>query len=151
MYPCVSYQNEVSELWQFDVPTYQWQLVNTSIWGSAPPPAREQHSASTIAGSLYVFGGKSRTYTASVASSTSTSTSTGAPVKDTVYGDLWRLDLPRTEQFSVNTSGSAKNVALSETQRMFSSIRSETANGIAGVTTKLGDGISKRAVILTQY
>jgi len=63
IYPCTSYQSEVHELWGFDIMTYRWNFINTTITTkSLVPPPREQHSAIIVGGNLYIFGGKSRFY-----------------------------------------------------------------------------------------
>ena len=63
VYPCTSYQGEVAEVWRLDIMTYTWELINaTKSSGGGRPVPREQHSAATVAGNLYIFGGKSRYY-----------------------------------------------------------------------------------------
>eukprot|EP01031_Cornospumella_fuschlensis_P033526 gene33526-40561_t len=110
IYPCVSMQAEVNELWSFDLSDYTWLYLNTSLPPpyppthpnislpstptsptntpmppSSPPPAREQHLAMAWAEGLYVYGGKSREHPLDAF---------GRPVMsqggDVVYGDVWR-------------------------------------------------------------
>lgn len=90
VYPCASYQNEVHELWAFDIHTYVWRLVNTSKWGNLVyPPAREQHTATYVDGDMYIFGGKSRVFPSDT---------------DLVTNDLWRLVIPHSTEFSFDYS-----------------------------------------------
>jgi hypothetical protein len=72
----ISFSFQVNELWSFDLSTYTWEFLNTSLWCSVAPQPREQHSAVNIGGDVYIFGGKSRPFNVS---------------SDIVYGDIWKL------------------------------------------------------------
>jgi hypothetical protein len=104
VYPCVHFQSEVSELWSFDLATYQWVFLNTSKWqpagagaGAASPPAREQHSAAVIDRDVYIFGGKTRIFAKSAATGDTLFEHHG----DLVFGDLWRLAVERPKQYTL--------------------------------------------------
>ena len=78
-----------------DVHTYQWSFINSTVWGSQPPPPREQHVAAVVGGDLYVFGGKTRIFPANyVLRHTNT-------FNDHVYGDMWRLHVQHAHQVDV--------------------------------------------------
>lgn len=115
MYPCVHYQSEVHELWSFDVNNYQWVFLNTSTWQSAPPAAREQHSAVVIDRNLYIFGGKSRTF-----EKNSGGELVMTPHSDEVFGDLWRLDVERQQLFVLKYS--SDNPPIPQNGRLFAVI-----------------------------
>mmetsp|Transcript_177 Transcript_177/g.255 ORF Transcript_177/g.255 Transcript_177/m.255 type:complete len:793 (+) Transcript_177:1-2379(+) len=101
IYPCTSKQAEVNELWSFDLHTYTWRFLNTSIWNSAPPPAREQHSAVAIDDNLYIFGGKSRTFQLSTDGQIQMQNYSVA-----VHGDVWKLSIERERVYSLSSSKS---------------------------------------------
>ena len=93
--------------------TYTWQFVNTSIWNSAPPPAREQHSAVTIDDDVYIYGGKSRKFQLSSDGLLQMQNYSVA-----VHGDVWRLSVERERSYSLSTEKSAviqQNVSLLHT------------------------------------
>ena len=71
---------QVNELWSFDLSTYTWEFLNTSLWCSVAPQPREQHSAVNIGGDVFIFGGKARPFNVS---------------SDIVYGDIWKLSVEK--------------------------------------------------------
>ena len=100
------------ELWFFDIHTYTWGLINTTMWGNEyEPPGREQHSAALVNGDLYIFGGKARVF----------------PVaQDIVLNDLWKVSIPYSAVYTFNySSNDAANTIpqnISRSGRVFSLI-----------------------------
>lgn len=98
IYPCTHFQSEVHELWSFDISTYQWIFLNTSKWQSSdnatPPPPREQHSAIVINGNMFIYGGKTRIFQYDKYGKMKF-----IPFNDIVYGDLWKLNIERPQDF----------------------------------------------------
>lgn len=141
VYPCVHFQSEVSELWSFDISTYQWAFLNTSKWQlQTPPPPREQHSTAVVDRDLYVFGGKTRVFSKNAQ---------GEYIfehhGDTVYGDLWKLSVERAQQYVLNYPNSsdemsALNVTIPQDGRLFAVIDARTNNEVA----QHSDGMSNR-------
>lgn len=141
VYPCVHFQSEVSELWSFDISTYQWVFLNTSKWqAQTPPPAREQHSSAVVDRDIYVFGGKTRIF-AKNADDESVFEHHG----DTVYGDLWRLSVERAHQYVLHYPNSTNemsttNVSIPQNGRLFAVIDARSDNSVA----QHSDGVSNR-------
>lgn len=94
-------------MWKLDANTFTWVYINTTdynymnpsynkVTGAAvAPPSREQHSASLLAGNLFIFGGKSRLHDVD---------SLGFPIltnkTDIVYNDLWMLEVEHAKTSS---------------------------------------------------
>jgi hypothetical protein len=101
--PCATYVSEVNELWTFDIETYKWHAVNTTVWESSPPPEREQHSAVKVNGDLYIFGGKSRPLPASEIDGSAVNYEDlwSLSVPDSVNNDLWRLSVQHQDVYNM--------------------------------------------------
>jgi subtilisin-like proprotein convertase family protein len=162
VYPCVRLQAEVSEVWSFDVSTYQWVFLNVSKWqpDQAPPLAREQHSAAVVQRDVYVFGGKTRVFQKDA---------TGAPLlthhSDVVFSDLWKLSVERAQQYvlyypndtavrspvrSEQVSAGDFNASIPQTSRLMAKVSGLVNDTIAsqsdGVTPREGLCIDKVVV-----
>ena len=152
--PCAHKTAEVNEMWSFDIHSYKWQFVNTT-WMSAslPPPSRELHTSVAIGGAIYVFGGKSRTFSTDV---------NGNPQflyhSDVIFGDFWRFNVPQSEAISMSwpqpSEVSNAPLAIPENRRLFltldgmSVIGASTANG-DGTDARTGKCIEKVVVTVT--
>ena len=97
------------ELWLFDIQNYQWSYVNTTNTSTSPTP-REQHAAVQIENSLYIFGGKSRSYPS---------------YEDTIYDDLWKLTVPKQEHVDLVWNETSR--MLIQGSRQFFSINNTNA------------------------
>lgn len=101
----------MNELWLFDVKSYTWQFINTTIFQKNPrllPAAREQHNAVEVGGNLYIFGGKSRQLGVDKLGKPILSNAT-----DVIYNDLWRLTIQHPRYFSFkydNTSNLSNKI-----------------------------------------
>lgn len=156
VYPCVHFQSEVSELWSFDVSTYQWVFLNTSKWqAQAPPPPREQHSSAVVNRNIYVFGGKTRIF-AKNADQENVYEHHG----DTVYGDLWELSVERAHQYVLhypNSSAamSASNMSIPQDARLFAVIDARKDHRVSnysdGVSIREGLCVDKLVVRVSSY
>ena len=151
IYPCVHYQSEVSELWSFDIGTYQWIFLNTTKWqdsssntNSSSPPAREQHSATVIDRDIYIYGGKTRIFTKD---------EEGNDVlehhSDVVHGDLWKLSVERAKQYVLqyqndtsDSSGSGwrNTTSIPQNGRLWATISGHNSSTVAAES----DGITPR-------
>lgn len=99
VYPCVASPNEVNELWTLDVDTFEWENIHTNTSTVEPAP-REQHTASSICGDLFIFGGKSFNYSLEGHG-------------EEVFGDFWRLAVPHNSTFEFN--GTQTDVRIPDT------------------------------------
>lgn len=149
VYSCASFVTEVSELWTFDIHTYKWVFVDTSLYQSMKPlPPREQHVSSVIDGNMYVFGGKSRKFA---------SGPDGEPVlamhKDKVHGDLYRLNVPRTRELTLKWQNSSSALPISQEGRTFATIDGATPTLIAsegaGINARKGNCVEKVVLKVT--
>ena len=107
IYPCLTYAAELAETWSFNVHTYEWIFINTTVWSSAPPPAREQHSAAVINGDMYIFGGRTRVFP---------KFANGSFIKqvhaDVVFSDLWKLSVEHSTSQSLTWSPTSPAISL---------------------------------------
>lgn len=146
VYPCVSMQAEVSEIWHFDLDSYTWKYLNTSKYQqTSSPPPREQHSAVSLAGDLFVFGGKSRLHEVGA---------NGRPVmnnaSDKVHGDLWRLHLQHPLPYAFHYLNTTSSVNIQQTEPLQATITAQM-NGSrnAHVTPREGYCIKDMTVTVT--
>ena len=111
--------------------TYQWQFLNLTTPGSPMPMPREQHASAAVQGHLYIFGGKSRTYPSG---------------KDTIYNDLWRLNVPHSEIVRLDWQlASGTDRLIPEDKRVF--LKMNSSVGLPGA--RLGMCIEKVNVFVT--
>lgn len=138
VYPCTASQTEVSELWSFDIHTYKWVFLDMTLWqaSTAVPPAREQHIAAVADGNIYIFGGKARRFQMG---------SDGKPIlkmhSDVVYGDFFRLDVPRSSAVIMEWTGAgAEGLPIAQDSRVFVTINGSAPSFVASN----GEGINAR-------
>ena len=166
VYPCVHFQSEVSELWSFDVSTYQWVFLNTSKWQThqLPPPAREQHSAAVIGRDIFIYGGKTRIFLKDAEGN-----ALFTHHADVVHGDLWRLYVERAKQYLLtypNTThrspisssvigSNVVNETIPQNGRLFATVYGNANNSIEhtsdGVNPRQGLCIDKAIVRVSKY
>ncbi len=129
----------MNEIWILDVRSYQWQFINTTFggWGggailNSMPPPREMHISELIGGNIYVFGGKSHFSTADV---------------DTVYNDLWRLNIETQKKAVLDGALQAElaapslfPVALMQGQRVFLAVDGSRAQNADTYDSATGIG-----------
>lgn len=134
---------QVSELWSFDVSTYQWHFINTTVFDSPHPLPREQHSSVVIDRDLYVFGGKTRLF-----AKDNTGAFTYTPHSDHVYGDLWKLSIERARKFSLHYTHT--DVVIPDKSVFYATVSGFENNTILaesdGVTPRSGLCIDKAVV-----
>jgi hypothetical protein len=140
IYPCTRFQSEVSELWSFDISTYQW--VYLAAAANLLPPAREQHSATVIDRDVYVYGGKARIFRKG-----EDGENEYVRHRDVVLGDLWRLKVERAKQFKLSFTqdsgvAQAANQSIPEEGRLFAAIdghnNADVAMSSDGLTPREG-------------
>lgn len=131
----------MNELWSFDSTTYTWTNINFSPSSPQPPP-REQHSAAAVNGDIYIFGGKSRIFPINPSDGTPLLTH---PYQDTVFSDLWKLQLQKELIFNLTYpelgEGKLPSGNISQISTVFLPL-----NGSADASVRaVGDGVSPRA------
>jgi hypothetical protein len=145
IYPCVAKQNEVrmqfdlqfvflivfcfqvNELWLFDITTYEWQFINTTIFNDpfnlTHPQSRELHSATLVDGDLLIFGGKSRIHALDASGNPIMTSAT-----DKVYNDMWLLSIDHLKIFnfgwaSNNHAPIQPNMLIPQDKRYYANIQ----------------------------
>jgi hypothetical protein len=138
IYPCTHFQSEVSELWSFDVSTFQWVFLTAQA--NLLPPAREQHSATVINRDVYIYGGKTRIFRKGTDGE-----NLYVHHRDVVLGDLWKLKVERARQFTLSFTKDSGlvhpgNQSIPEQGRLFAAIDGHNNVGVDASS----DGLTPR-------
>ena len=143
VYPCSKMTAEVSELWSWDLHSYTWISLNTTVWDTPPPPAREQHAAVVVDGDIFIFGGKTRVFPTALLG-----LGVGGNLTTFVFGDLWRLSVARPLRFIAPWIGveaaaaglGGTGLAIPEDRRLFIAVN----GSYRGRSAIVDNGVSAR-------